>query len=64
MRESALDLLGIEKSHFDYFYGKLVDGCKAWQNKDETKLLLALADMDSSIPKSLNYSNSYRSTTS
>jgi hypothetical protein len=64
IRESALDLLGIERSHFDYFYGELVDECKTWQNKDETKLLLALADMDSSIPQSLNFSNSYRPTIS
>jgi hypothetical protein len=55
VRGNALSLLRIEPEYFEYCCKNLAESCDAWLNKVENKMLLALADMDSSIPQSLNF---------
>jgi len=55
IRRNALCLLGIESNYFDYCHKNLDKACNAWFDKVENKMLLALADMDSSIPRSLDF---------
>lgn len=55
IRGEALSLLKIEPETFEYFYKNLKEACDAWLNKTENKMLLFLADMDSSIPQSLDF---------
>lgn len=55
IRGDALRLLGIESDYFEYCRKNLTKSCDAWLDKVENKMLLALADMDSSIPRSLNF---------
>jgi len=55
IRNDALRLLGIESDYFEYCRKNLTKSCDAWLDKAENKMLLALADMDSSIPRSLNF---------
>jgi hypothetical protein len=57
IKAAALSLLKIEPDDFEYFYKNLTEACDVWLNKVENKMLLALADMDSSIPQSLDFTS-------
>ncbi len=57
IRGEALSLLKIEPDDFEYYYKNLAKLCGVWLNKAENKMLLALADMDSSIPQSLDFTS-------